>query len=277
MVRSGLEQPFKSFWTLIVVLAIFAIAMTWLIILLVIATSVKQVGAADAVKQMLFGVGNNIYRTAFFNTPYFSSFLLVLALAVGAGLISNDLKHNALLMYFSRAITRGDYIVAKFLTLVLFLLLVTLGPALLLWVGQIAMGAEEITTGQRLQDLGAITVHSLILTVPFSTAVLACSSLTKRTYVAGILWATIYFASEGFSVLLTRFVREDWCGLLSWSNLTAHLANFVYPLREHGGKIIRPKAVLETGWVEPFVILAAVTLLSFAVVRWRLRSTEAGE
>ena len=114
--------------------------------------------------------------------------LMVLSATVGASLIARDVRHRALLMYFSRSITRADYLLGKFLSLVVFLLIVTLGPGLLLFLGQLGMSQERLTFGQRMGDLLAITLHSLILTVPMSSVVLAFSSLTKRTYLAAILW-----------------------------------------------------------------------------------------
>jgi len=170
-------------------------------------------------------------------------------------------------------------VAARFLTLVLFLLFVTLGPGLLLFAGQVGMGIEKLTLGQRLADLGSIALHSLILVVPMSAAVLACSSLTRRAYVAGILWAAIFFSSAGFSEILAAALREDWCRLLSWTNLTAHLGNYVWQARPvKAGLLSGPAApVLRCGWVEPLLILASITAVSLGIARWRVRSVEGGE
>ena len=77
----------------------------------------------------------------------YSMILMVLSATVGASIISRDVRHRALLMYFSRSITRADYLLGKFLALVLFLLLVTLGPGLLLFLGQLGMSQERLTFG----------------------------------------------------------------------------------------------------------------------------------
>ncbi len=270
LVRPGLAAPFRSFWILVVVILAFMIVAGWLLILFAVAAS-----------QMppIFALGNNLYRESFFNNFFFSTILSTLSATVGASLISRDLRHNALLMIFSRAITRGDYVAAKFLTLSLFLLLVTLGPGLLLFLGQIGMGTEKLSAGQRLADLGSITLHSIIMVVPMAAAVLACSSLSKRAYVAGILWAAIYFSSTGFSEILSSTLHEDWCGLLSWTNLTAHLGNYAYQARPVKAGLLggAQAPVLKCGWGTPLLILASVTAASLGIVRWRVRSVEAGE
>jgi ABC-type transport system involved in multi-copper enzyme maturation permease subunit len=197
--------------------------------------------------------------------------LMALSATVGASMIARDVRHHALVMYFSRSITRLDYLVGKFLALVLFLLLVTLGPGVLLWSGQIGMSQEKLSWAQRLGDLLAITLHSLILTVPMSAVVLAFSSLTKRTYVAAILWAAFFFSSLTFSTILEGVLKSSWPKLLSWANLTAHLGDLCYPGRGPS------TPVLDCGWGPPFAILLGLTTLSLAVVWRRLRSTEGAE
>ncbi|MBI3858604.1 MAG: hypothetical protein HY293_23200, partial [Planctomycetes bacterium] len=144
MIAMELAQPFKNVWVLMTVLLAFSVVGSWLLILFFATSS-----------QILppFAVGNRIYREGFYNFPLFSMILMVLSATVGASLIARDVRHRALLMYFSRSITRVDYLVGKFLSLVLFLLLVTLGPGLLLFLGQIGMSSERLTWGQRLGDL----------------------------------------------------------------------------------------------------------------------------
>jgi hypothetical protein len=133
------------------------------------------------------------------------------------------------------------------------------------------MGGENLTLGQRLADLGAITLHSLILVVPMTAAVLACSSLTRSAHVAGLLWASVFFSSWAFSEALTNLLGREWCRMISWMRLTAHLGDLVYPARHP------TEPILACGWEEPALLLGGVTLLSLAVAAWRLRAAEAGE
>lgn len=261
IVRLELGLPFKNIWILLVVLFSFMLVGSLLLILFFAASS-----------QILppFAAGNRIYRERFYNNPMLLTILMALSATVGAPLISRDLRHRSLLLYFSRAITRTDYLLGKFLSLVLFLLIVTLGPGLMLWAGQAGMTNERIPFLQRLGDLGAISVHSLILAVPMAAVVVACSSLTKRSYLAAIFWSGIYFSSLSFSELLPRLLKKDWPKLLSWQNLTAQLGDFCYP----GPGLNRP---LDCGWLPPFAILGGLTVLSLAIAFRRLRNVEAEE
>lgn len=257
-----LALAFRSRRTLLVVALTFVVVGSWLLILFIAAS--QQVPVP-------FALGNRLYREGFYNNVLFSMILMVLSTTVGASLIARDLRHRAIVLYLSRAIRRGDYLAGKFLALAGFLMVATWGPGLVLFAGQLGMGPEPLTFGQRLADLGAITLHSLIIVVPMTSGVLACSSLTRSSHVAGVLWASFYFSSWAFSEALTNLLDREWCRLISWMRLTAHLGDLVYPARH------RTEPILACGWEEPALILGGVTVLALAVAAWRLRAVEAGE
>ncbi|HLY73212.1 MAG TPA: hypothetical protein VKU80_03770, partial [Planctomycetota bacterium] len=101
--------------------------------------------------------------------------------------------------------------------------------------------------------------------------VLAFSSMTKRTYLAAILWVIFYFLSSSLSPTLVFALKADWPKMLSWQNLTAHLGDLCYAQRGP------PNAVLDCGAWPPLLILGSATILSLALVWRRLRSTETEE
>lgn len=283
MVRLEIVQPFRNIWVLLVVMAAFSLVLAWLLLLFI---ALSRVGQAGANALPLFS-GNMLYRDGFYNFPVFlggnapslfSLILLFLSATAGSSLIARDLKYNALLLYFSRAITRADYLAGKFLSLTLFLLFVTFVPGVLLFVGSLGMGNEALTFGERLRDLLGILLQSLVLVIPMASAALAFSSITKRPYLAAILWSSVFFSSWIFSGLLWTAIQKDWCRMVSWMNLSMHLGNYCYPQRAPAKAIVGfTKPVLECGWGPPLLILSAITLISLAVAWKRLRSVEAGE
>lgn len=264
MVAMELAQPFRKVWVMIIMYLSFSIVFGWLIVLfLLTSTQLPPV----------FAMGNRLYREGFFQNPLHSMILMTLSATMGSSLIARDVRHRALLMYFTRSITRLDYLVGKLLSLVLLLLIVTLLPGLILFVGQLGMGQERLTLGERLTDVGSIVLNSLILTVPMASVVLAFSSLTKRTYLAAILWQTFYFLSVTLSPALTFALKAEWTKFLSWTNLTSHLADFCYAKRP--GPTATPVLDCDAWW--PLLILVSVTVISLGLVWRRLRSTEVEE
>ena len=69
-------------------------------------------------------------------------FVFFVTVFVGAGLIANDRRANALQIYLSKPLLRMEYIGGKLAILVTFLLFVTLLPALLLILLQVALLGE---------------------------------------------------------------------------------------------------------------------------------------
>ena len=65
------------------------------------------------------------------------TFVFFVTVYVGAGLIANDRRANALQIYLSKPLTRAEYIFGKLAVLMTFLLLVTWIPAMVLLIVQI--------------------------------------------------------------------------------------------------------------------------------------------
>lgn len=106
-------------------------------------------------------------------------------------LVVNDMRHRVLPLYFSRPISRIDYVVAKLIALSLGLLALTLVPLLLLWLGRIL--AEDDVVGAIGNEIGAVpaivgsgVLHAVVL----ASIGLAISSLAgRRAYAAGAVLA----------------------------------------------------------------------------------------
>lgn len=260
IVAMELLRPFRSLWVRLVVIGAFMITGGWLL-LLFFAASQHEMPTPFA--------GNRLYRDGFLNFFLFSTILLGLSATVGCPLIARDVRHHALVLYFSRSITRADYLLGKFAALALFLLFATLGPGLLLWLGQLGIGPEKLSTSQRLADLGSLVLHSLVLTVPLAAVTLGFSSLVKRGYVAALLWAAVYFGGEAASAVLGALLKTAWPRMLSWRMLTTHLGDLCWR-----GSTPR---ILDCGWLPPLLILAAASAVGLGVAWRRLRSVEAGE
>jgi len=268
---SNLRGSFSNRWNLLVIGLIYTMILGWLFILYVIASTDNP---------PLFVLGNRLYRDWFFNHSMYGFLIMILAATVGASLISRDLQHHALLTLLSKAITRTDYLLAKFLALTLFLLTVTLAPGLLLFLGQWAMSAEEIGWDSRLRDFGAVSAHSLVLVVPIAALVLAFSSLTRRPYVAGMLWILFFLLSWALPGMFESAVGTEWVKLLRLQNLTAHAGDWFYesrPMKVAFLRFDRPSDLpMYRPWVS-FLLLGGLTWTGLLVARLRLRISEVRE
>src|SRR6478672_9144822 len=85
-------------------------------------------------------------------------FLFFITVYAGTGLIANDRRANALQIYLSKPLTRGEYIFGKLTILLAFLLLVTWVPAVVLLLVQIMFSGSLAFFKTNLQLFPAITL-----------------------------------------------------------------------------------------------------------------------
>jgi ABC-2 type transport system permease protein len=120
-------------------------------------------------------------------------FVFFVTIYVGAGLIANDRRANALQLYLSKPMTSAEYIAGKLAILFLFLVSVTFLPAMMLLLTQ-AMFAGSLTfIRNNLYLLPAITLFSLAQVLLASTTMLALSSLSKSSRFVAVMYAGLFF------------------------------------------------------------------------------------
>src|SRR5262249_14321982 len=120
-------------------------------------------------------------------------FVYLVTVYIGAGLIANDRRSNALQIYLAKPITRADYIFGKLGILAVFLSLVTWLPATLLLVIQVAFAGSFTFFTANVFLVPAITVFALVEISVASTMILALSSLSTSARFAGVLYTGLIF------------------------------------------------------------------------------------
>lgn len=129
-------------------------------------------------------------------------FVFFVTIYVGAGLIANDRRANALQLYLSKPLTRFEYVAGKMAILFLFLLLVTWAPAISLLIVQVAFAGSLTFLVQHLYLLPAITLFALIQILLAAMTMLALSSMSKSSRFVGIMYAGVmFFTSALFNAM----------------------------------------------------------------------------
>lgn len=189
---------------------LFLLLGTWLpfvvgVVRIYIVTRFPQAGQLLPVDGRLFGE--------------FLNFQIGLALFVtvfaGAGLIANDLRTGAILVYLSRPLTRRDYVMGKLSVLLLLLGAVTLAPALLLYLIGLALAPEQYLKPELWWIAPAILAQSSAIVLTLGLLSLAVSSLSKSARVAGLGFFGMFVGLEMVRVVLRNALDQRWATLLS--------------------------------------------------------------
>ena len=120
-------------------------------------------------------------------------FVFFVTIWVGAGLIANDRRANALQLYLSKPLTAAEYIAGKMAILFVFLTFVTFAPAMGLLLVQAIFAGSFTFIRNNAYLLPAITLFSLAQVLLASTTMLALSSLSKSSRFVGIMYAGLMF------------------------------------------------------------------------------------
>jgi ABC-2 type transport system permease protein len=116
-------------------------------------------------------------------------FVMILVLMVGPGLISQDLRFNALPLYFSRPVRRLDYFLGKLGVIAFFLGLVTVVPAVVAWLLGVLFSLNFSVAVDTAPILLGVVVYGLVVALSAGSLMLALSSLSRNSRYVGGFWA----------------------------------------------------------------------------------------
>lgn len=130
----------------------------------------------------------------------------ILALFVAAQapeLVSSDQRNRVLSLYFSHALDRSDYALAKFGAMAAALFLLALAPLLVIFFASI-LASPDVTgaVGDQLGNLPQIIGAPLIYAVPLAALAMAIASFTpRRAYATGAIIAVFLVAAAVGGIL----------------------------------------------------------------------------
>jgi ABC-2 type transport system permease protein len=140
-----------------------------------------------------------------------SIFVFAVTAYVGSGLIANDRRANALQIYLSKPLTRVEYITGKLVALAVFLVGVTLVPAMFLLLLQTIFAGSAAFLAANLFLIPAITLFSLVQVFLSAFAMLALSSLSKsRRFVATMYAGIVFFTAAMYQALSAITGSRAW-------------------------------------------------------------------
>jgi ABC-2 type transport system permease protein len=180
-------------------------------------------------------------------------FVFFITIWVGAGLIANDKRANALQIYLSKPLTRAEYVAGKFLILVTFLLMVTWVPGILLLILQLLFAGNFSFVRQNLFLFPAITLYSFFYILVVAFTMLAVSSSSRSSRFVAIIYAGIVFLSDAIYGVLHLVTRSTSLSFIS----------FDYNLQQLSYVIFRLKPLYSTPW--PISLLTALAIIAIAL------------
>ena len=199
----------------------------------------------------------------FFRYPQGVLMVLVVGL-IAPPLIAQDVRTRAFLLYFSRPLSRMEYIVGKLAVVSGYLVLITTIPALVLYFVGVLL-SPEISVVAETWDLPLrIVAASIVLIVPTTAMALAFSSLTSETRYAAFSWFAAWAVGWVTYTVVFRSVGTEphrrWT-LVSLYHTLGEVQSCIFG--------IGPSLSDVWAWI---VLLAGVTGISLVVLFHRVSS-----
>jgi ABC-2 type transport system permease protein len=168
---------------------------------------------------------------------YLSAIFLTVGIFVATAapeMICVDRHERTLPLYFSRAIARFDYVIAKVVAMTLLTMTMSVVPAMLLWLGR-QLTATHVGQAMRdnIGDLWRVIFVGAMIALVLSTTALAVSSLTNRKGVAitiiviGFIVLTAV-AQTAMSLLLDDYDWAKYFLAIDFSTLFAGLSDHMF-------------------------------------------------
>jgi len=200
---------------------------------------------------------------------------------IGPTVISRDVRSRSFLLYFSKPITPGEYILGKAGIVGTFVALVTLVPALLLYVISIAFSPSIGAFFETWTTLWRIVVVEVVLVVPVASVMLLFSSLVRDARFAAFGWIVVCLFGEVAYQALRRTpeLRDSgWLFLLSPRQMFLAVCQYVFEAREQLERLGQSRALrwlasdLKTDGdaLVALTALAGISVVSLAAVRGRI-------
>ena len=125
--------------------------------------------------------------------------ILIFAASVAPEMLCDDRRENVLPLYFSRPISRLDYLLAKISAMGILMATLVFGPALLLFAGR-ALTADNPATWfiNNLDEIGRIIVYGTLLSAYYAAIGLVIATFTTRKGIAAAIMIVGVIILTGF-------------------------------------------------------------------------------
>jgi ABC-type transport system involved in multi-copper enzyme maturation permease subunit len=158
------------------------------------------------------------------------AFVFFVTIWVGAGLIANDRRANALQLYLSKPMTSAEYIAGKLSILLVFLVGVTFLPAMMLLVTQALFAGSLTFVRNNIYLIPAITLFSIAQVLLASTTMLALSSMSKSSRFVAVMYAGLFFFTTALFNALRGITGRSSFAWLSPSASLEQLGDLIFRL-----------------------------------------------
>jgi ABC-2 type transport system permease protein len=184
-------------------------------------------------------------------------------------MVCGDRRENVLSLYFSRAISRLDYVLSKLAAVAILTMTISVVPAVLLWLFRQLLADKPLTAlTDNVDELGKVILVGSLIALYLGCGGLVLASFTGRKSIATAIIFIGYAVLEGFTNALIEAVdsdrTKDILAFLSPARLLGELAEKLFGTYdvEAAGHSGYPASV-------DVVVALGIILIGIIIMVWR--------
>jgi hypothetical protein len=184
---------------------------------------------------------------------------------ISAKNITSQKADRSITLYLCRPISKLDYLIIKFLMLIVALTLLIIVPNVILYA--LVIGVLRLSFLWNLEHLwvlGSLLLYGAMIVSVFSLLSLAIASMTKKTHwaIAGVF--SFLFLTSGLSLTMREILESDLPALISpWDNL-----------RQVGAPLFSMGTPFDYPWSYSFVVIVVYVAVSLAILIYNINRVE---
>lgn len=184
-------------------------------------------------------------------------FVFVITIAAGASAVADDVRNRAFQYYFSKPVTREQYMFGRIVPVAFLAFLLTFGPALIL-VGLAAAVASDKATATTAMGLAfPALLYGALVSIVMGSLSVAVSAISRSKGLTMTLWASIFFLPHVVAFVVKKVAHTNWLYLGSLPGCLGICGDAIF------------KRAVE-GQVQPWMALLALAVY-VALGVWLLR------
>lgn len=198
-----------------------------------------------------------------------SLIMVVFAAATAPEMLCDDRRQHVLPLYFSRTLSRGDYLLAKLGGLGILMGTIALLPALFLFLGSTFLAASPVHYFfNHLADVLRIIAAGTLLAFFFASIGLLIASFTERKSIAAAVYIGAVLLISGFADALFNAVNANWHRYFALGDLLAvaeGLTSWIFGSKLTGGDMAAKAALAGP----LYLVSVGVVVVACAAVMYR--------
>lgn len=191
--------------------------------------------------------------------------VLISSMMAGSGMICNDFRDNLIEVYFSKPMTRRDYVAGKIMTLLIIGMLLTAIPGIFLVILHNLLAPGIATIQATWWWPLSILAFSLCLVLPVTLGILASSALFSSQRYASIGVLMILMASTMLGEFLPGQLKDPRFALFSFPMAINRIGEYLFDFK-------RPK--YDFPWQWGLTIVVIVVVIAYWAVSSKVKRAE---